>query len=107
MKSVTLAKDECVKRLPTATAKAGAPAAYNRDIQLPKLLPLWPHEIEDRSAEARLKIAGKLRHALRAERRRGRAGLWTYDLNRHIALLEALAGEMRLSGGGGHHDDSA
>ncbi|MDZ4790181.1 MAG: DUF6477 family protein [Hyphomicrobiales bacterium] len=107
MKTITLSKDERLKRQVAQPSKARPVIAYNRDVQLAKLLPLWPHEIEDRSSGARLKITGKLRQALRAERRRGRAGLWTYDLNRHIALLEALAGEMRLSSGAEHQDDSA
>ncbi len=74
------------------------PQTYQRATQLPKLLPLWPREIEDTSDEARMRIIGKLRQALWAERRRGRTGLWTYDLNRHLALLDALAGETSQLG---------
>lgn len=40
----------------------------------------------------------KLAKALRHERERGRAGHWTYDLNRHIALAEAYRAEIRLLG---------
>jgi hypothetical protein len=54
---------------------------------LGRLLPLWPHELEDQSLPARLRIIARLRKALRAERRRGLAGHWTYDLARHIELL--------------------
>ncbi|HAH63923.1 MAG TPA: hypothetical protein DCL72_00255 [Rhizobiales bacterium] len=36
----------------------------------------------------------KLRRALRAERRRGLAGHWSYDLNRHLGLLSAYKGEL-------------
>lgn len=32
----------------------------------------------------------RLMRALRTERQRGKAGHWTYDLNRHIALSQAL-----------------
>lgn len=64
--------------------------AYNRNTQLPKLIGLWPGEIANITQE---KIVGLLQKALRAERRRGQAGHWTYDLNRHIALAESLREE--------------
>ena len=38
-------------------------------------------------------VTKKLAQAVRAERRRGRAGHWSYDLNRHIALAQALKAE--------------
>jgi hypothetical protein len=47
---------------------------------------LWPHEVSDRSIEGRRKIIAALDKALRAERRRGNAGHWTYDVARHAAL---------------------
>lgn len=50
-------------------------------------LPLWPGELEDRSPEGRLALLARLRRALRAERRRGVAGDWAYDLARHRALV--------------------
>jgi hypothetical protein len=40
-------------------------------------------------------IVARLARALRAERQRGRAGHWSYDLNRHIALAQALDAERR------------
>lgn len=67
--------------------------AYCRATQLPKLLPLWPAEIADHTLAGTARIAALLRRALRAERRRGRSGHWTYDLNRHIALSDALKAE--------------
>jgi len=39
-------------------------------------------------------VLAKLRRALRAERRRGLAGHWSYDLNRHVGLLSAYRGEQ-------------
>jgi hypothetical protein len=39
-------------------------------------------------------VLGKLRSALRAERRRALAGHWSYDLNRHLGLLSAYKGEL-------------
>lgn len=73
---------------------AASAAAYDRARDLPRLLALWPHEIKDRSETGRLHLLAKLRRALRAERRRARAGHWSYDLNRHLGLLSAYKGEL-------------
>jgi Family of unknown function (DUF6477) len=74
-------------------AAAGA-AAYLRSRDLPKLIALWPHELEDDSQEGAFRVLAKLRRALRVERRRGLAGHWSYDLNRHLGLLSAYKGEL-------------
>jgi hypothetical protein len=68
--------------------------AIDRRVALSRLLALWPHELDDDSAEARVRILGRLRKALRAERRRGLAGHWTYDLARHIELLRLYRAEL-------------
>lgn len=68
---------------------------YTRQTCLPRLLPLLPAELADDSDVARRRIVARLARALRAERMRGRAGHWTYDLNRHIALHQAYEGERR------------
>jgi hypothetical protein len=76
---------------------AGAEAsarAYLRKRDLPRLIPLWPHELEDRSPEGTLRLLAKLRRALRAERRLAASGHWSYDLNRHLGLLSAYKGEL-------------
>jgi hypothetical protein len=65
-------------------AEAGA-AAYTRARDLPKLIALWPHELEDRSPDGCRRILAKLRRALRAERRRALSGHWSCDLNRHLS----------------------
>ena len=67
---------------------------YVRERDLAKLVPLWPREIEDQSTKGALVILAKLRRALRAERTRGVAGHWSYDLNRHLGLLSAFKGEL-------------
>lgn len=67
---------------------------YRRAVDLPKLIALWPHEIEDRSAAGRARLLAKLKAALRAERLRGLAGHWTYDLARHAQLLAAYRAEL-------------
>ena len=74
-------------------AEAGA-RCYQRARDLPKLIALWPIELEDQSLEGELRILGKLRRALRAERARALAGHWSYDLNRHLGLLSAYKGEL-------------
>jgi hypothetical protein len=81
----------------TALARVGAAGVelYERSRHLPRLLPIGPDEIADASLAARRSIVARLTRALRAERGRGRAGHWTYDLNRHIGLSQALAAERR------------
>jgi len=76
------------------TTVAASATAYIRSRDLPRLLALWPHEIEDQSEEGRQRLLTKLRRALRAERRRARASHWSYDLNRHLGLLSAYKGEL-------------
>ena len=63
---------------------------------LARLLPLWPHELEDMTVVGREKRITLLRKSLRAERRRGLAGHWTYDLARHSALLRCYKREVEL-----------
>jgi hypothetical protein len=72
--------------------------AYDRRTELPRVLPLWPYELDDESPEGRLRILARLRRALRAERRRGLAGHWAYDLGRHVALLRVYRLELALRG---------
>ena len=72
---------------------AAGPTADRRSA-LGRLLPLWPHELEDESAPTRLHVIARLRKALRAERRRGLAGHWTYDLARHVELLRLYRAEL-------------
>ena len=73
--------------------------AYNRRNDLPCILPLWPHELDDETPQGRRRIVAKLRRALRAERRRGNAGHWTYDLARHVELLRVYRLELASSRG--------
>jgi hypothetical protein len=67
---------------------------YQRQKDLPRLLALWPHEIKDETATGTRKIIARLRCALRAERQRGRAGHWSYDLDRHLGLVKAYKSEV-------------
>lgn len=72
--------------------RAGA-EAYDRRRHLPRLIPCSLDDVETLSPEVRQAIVDRLAAALEAERRRGRARCWTYDLNRHIALAQAYAAE--------------
>ena len=54
---------------------------------LPWLMAAAPSELADRSFYGRAALIAKLAHFLEAERRRGLARHWTYELARHRALL--------------------
>jgi hypothetical protein len=73
-------------------------AAYVRSRDLPRLIALWPHELADQSPEGALRVLAKLRQALRVERVRARGGHWSYDLNRHLALLSAYRAQLARVG---------
>ena len=75
-----------------ATLRAGA-IRYRREQHLPRLLHLFPAEIPTAEPEATRFVLARLMVAARQERRRGRARHWAYDLNRHIALTQAVAAE--------------
>ena len=68
-------------------------ACYRREVMLPRLLPIVAKELADSSEENTKKLCLRLVAALRRERGLGRAGHWTYDLNRHIGLLQAYRAE--------------
>lgn len=71
-------------------------AAYDRRKHLKQLLPIATAQIEDQTPETGKWITLRLAGALRQERKRGRAGHWAYNLNRHLALLQAYRGERKL-----------
>jgi Family of unknown function (DUF6477) len=73
---------------------ANGSEAYERGRMLPRVLPIGPDELRGAEPETTRRIVLKLARALRAERARGRAGHWTYDLNRHIGLMQALKAEQ-------------
>jgi hypothetical protein len=89
---------QAAERAIAGAVKAG-PAAYDRTRDLPRLIRLdiaCCSRLEEASPAL---IVARLEAALRAERSKARAGHWTYDLNRHIALRQAwLAETARLSG---------
>lgn len=81
---------------------ATAPGRYDRLRHLPRLLPIGPDELADATPRGRRQVLYRLAQALRAERARGRAGHWTYDLNRHLGLIEAYRAERTALAGGRH-----
>jgi hypothetical protein len=89
-----------ISRAPIAASHAMRDALagnepYDRQRHLPRILPVGPNELADESDAGRRRILARLTKALRGERSRGRAGHWTYDLNRHIALAQAFNAERR------------
>ena len=72
--------------------RAGA-GQYDRQRMLPRLIAAGPDEVGADSAPPGAHILRLLARALRQERALGRAGHWTYDLNRHIGLAQAYAAE--------------
>lgn len=76
------------------SAPPGHNNPYCRARDLPRLIALWPEDILSTDAAVRIRVLGKLRRALRAERRRGLAGHWSYDLARHSQLLAAYRHEI-------------
>ena len=81
-----------------AVIEAGT-ANYQRS-RLARLIALTPDELAAADELSSQSIVLRLARALRGERARGRAGHWTYDLNRHIALAQAYRAEkLRLEAG--------
>lgn len=83
---------------PTAAHPPGSStgaARYDRTRDLPRLVSVWPSEIGSLDPAGHRALIAKIERALRAERRRGLAGHWTYDLARHSQLLSALRHERR------------
>lgn len=82
--------------MPVHAVIARGAAVYVRERILPRLLPLAGFDLQTDDPETIARIVSALARALRAERTRGRAGHWSYDLNRHIGLVQALRAETAL-----------
>ena len=63
---------------------------------LPRLIGIWPADSDGSGSISRREIIARLEAALRAERRRGTAGHWTDDLQRHAMLIAALSAERGI-----------
>lgn len=79
----------------TLRSEVGWESASDRRLYLPRVLAIGPEDIDDPSEQAARRVVLRLASALRAERTRGRAGHWTYDLSRHLALMQAYKAERR------------
>ena len=77
------------------TVKAGV-AHYDRGRHLPGLIGIDPGVLSGGGAMLKEAILARLKRALRAERQRAKSGHWAYDLNRHIALRQALIAEREF-----------
>jgi len=71
---------------------AGA-ADYMRGRDLPKLLKVSEDELERFTVESTERIVARLTRAARAQGALGRRRHWSYDMNRHLAVLIALKAE--------------
>ena len=78
-----------------------AKSRYRPADDLPRLIGIWPHDSNGQGGISRVEIVARLEAALRSERRRGVAGHWTYDVQRHAMLITALAAERALLGSSG------
>ncbi len=67
------AKHKPANEIFSAAIAAGI-EAYDRSRDLPRLLAVWPCEVEDSSENARLDVLEKLRRALRTQKRQADAG---------------------------------
>ena len=68
-----------------------------REAELIRLVPLARDAILSKAPDARRAVLRALLRALRNERSRGRAGHWSYSLDRHVGLVRALARERRAA----------
>ena len=69
---------------------------YERWRCLPRLIRVEFSEMHDSSPACGRRILARLSLAIERERRRARTGHWSYDVNRHIALLQAMKAEREL-----------
>lgn len=80
---------------PDTSAALPPTTAYVRERDLPRLIAIWPNELEVSGLSSHGRLVAKIRRALRAERERGKTGHWTYDLARHALLLSAYRCEVQ------------
>ncbi len=81
---------------PVRALQADAVDPPDRAQELARLGGFWPAELADVTREGRARLVAKLENLLKAERRRGRAGHWAYDLAQHVELLRALRRERAI-----------
>jgi hypothetical protein len=95
--SASAAKARAVERLRRAarpaveSAIAASLSTYDRHFALTRFHRLPAEIVSAETPEAARAVVREIERALRAER--ARRGHWTYDLNRHIALVVAYRAE--------------
>lgn len=99
-RSLTRATRSCVT--PGTDGTDGNAEVARCRTEMAKLLPLWPAELADVSPRGRAHVIAVIERALRAERRRGLAGHWTYNLARHVQLLRAHRAEKAAARANAH-----
>lgn len=92
-----MAKNRTVRTQSRRTEEIRPGDRYDRLRDLPRLIALYPQELCDFSNDGTSAIVSRLQLALRTERRRGQAGHWTYDLERHLQLVRAYKAESARS----------
>ncbi len=65
---------------------------YNRLRDIPRVYGVWPDELKD-DLISRTKLVAKMETACRAERQRGIANHWAYEIARHTAMVAILKQE--------------
>lgn len=75
------------------SAVQAAASAYERSRHLSRIVPLSYEQIADTSIEGTKHIVEKLKETSRGLAQAAREQHWTYDTNRHIAVLGALTAE--------------
>jgi hypothetical protein len=67
---------------------------YVRERDLPRHIAVWPRELRDYSIPGHETIIAHIQKVLRATYAAALRGHWSYDVNRHVALLSALRAEQ-------------
>ena len=65
--------------------RSGVPLSWIERQRLKRAIPVYDHEIDDVPL-----VLERLRRALKGEDERGRKQHWSYDQNRHMALMKFL-----------------
>jgi len=73
---------------------ANTAAQYDRARDLPRILGATAEDLADASIEGQRQRVIRLLRLARNSARSGRAGHWSYDPHRHVAILGALRAEQ-------------
>lgn len=85
---------------PEPAGHLDSPATYDRQRDLPRLLPLTARQVSSGVLADRLAVIALLVQALGRERARAAMGVWSHDVSRHRLLTSALRRELARRGEG-------